>query len=49
MANASHPHLFKQEWLERHPRLAAKFGKETVALILGILLAIATLLATSLD
>ena len=49
MANASHPHLFTHEWFERHPRLAAKFGRETVALILGTLLAVATLLATSLD
>jgi hypothetical protein len=49
MANASHPHLFTHEWFEQHPRLAAKFGKETVALILGVLLAIATLAATSLD
>lgn len=49
MANASHPHLFTHEWFERHPKLAANFGRETVALILGILLAIATLLATSFD
>jgi hypothetical protein len=49
MANASRPHLSTHEWFERHPKLAAKFGRETVALILGALLAIATLLATSLD
>jgi hypothetical protein len=49
MANASHPHLFTHEWFEQHPRLAARFGKETVALVLGALLAIATLAATSFD
>lgn len=49
MANASHPHLFTHEWFERHPRLGANFGRETVALILGILLAIVTLLATTFD
>jgi hypothetical protein len=49
MANASHPHLFTHKWFERHPRLAKNFGRETVALVLGILLAIATLLATTFD
>ncbi|NMM04791.1 hypothetical protein [Polaromonas sp.] len=49
MANASHPHLFTHEWFERHPRLTKNFGRETIALILGTLLAVATLLATSLD
>jgi hypothetical protein len=49
MANASHPHLFTHEWFEQHPRLAARFGKETVAMVLGALLAIATLAASSFD
>jgi hypothetical protein len=50
MANASHPHhLFTHEWLEQHPRLAASLGKETVALVLGTLLAVATLAATSFE
>ena len=49
MANASHPHLFTHEWFERHPRLAANFGKETAAMVVGTLLAIVTVFATTFD
>jgi hypothetical protein len=49
MANASHPHLFTHEWFEQHPRLAKNLGKETVAMVLGALLAVATLAASSFD
>ena len=41
MANASHPHLFTHEWFEGHPRLAA--------MVVGTLLAIVTVLATTFD